>query len=291
MLGQVTVIGCGLIGGSIAKALAERKGAARVVAIDRADVVSAVRPFVAEVAVVDSREARELVARADLVVLAAPVGAIVQSLRPILDTLPPGGVVTDTGSVKQAILAAARLSPKRSRFVAGHPMAGRELGGFESSSATLFEGARWFLATDGDQASMGPDEDAVNRVAELARVVGAEPVLIEGAAHDRAMAYVSHAPQLVASALYAVAARNGVLGAAGPGFRDMTRIAGGPPSIWRDIFETNRNEIAAALTQLLHELAAPSALGNDEGLAAAIALLERAQTAKGHAAADSEAKP
>ena len=121
--------------GSIAKALAERKGAARVVAIDRADVVPAVRPFVAEVAVIDSREARELVARADLVVLAAPVGAIVQSCARILDSLPPGGVVTDTGSVKQAILAAARLSPKRSRFVAGHPMAGRELGGFESSSA------------------------------------------------------------------------------------------------------------------------------------------------------------
>jgi prephenate dehydrogenase len=131
----------------------------------------------------------------------------------------------------------------------------------------------------------------MNRVAELARAVGAEPVLIDAAAHDRAMAYVSHAPQLVASALYAVAARNGVLGAAGPGFRDMTRIAGGPPSIWRDIFETNRHEIAAALTQLLSELAAPATLGNDEGLAAAVALLERAQAAKGHAARESEAKP
>jgi len=108
-------------------------------------------------------------------------------------------------------------------------------------------------------------------------------VTLDADAHDRAMAYVSHVPQLIASALYGVAARAGVLGEAGPGFRDLTRIAGGPPPVWRDIFESNRQEIAAALGNILEPLVDfrnKLAAGDEKALDAAIALLERAHVAK-----------
>src|SRR5882672_5044579 len=97
------------------------------------------------------------------------------------------------------------------------------------------------------------------------------------------MAYVSHVPQLIASALYGVAARAGVLGEAGPGFRDLTRIAGGPPSMWRDIFESNRQEIAGALGHILEPLIDPRSkllAGDEKAIDAAIALLDRAHEAK-----------
>src|SRR6185295_20141108 len=95
---------------------------------------------------------------------------------------------------------------------------------------------------------------SLDRATALAEAVGAEPTPIAAAAHDRAMAYVSHAPQLVASAVYAVAARAGVIGEAGPGFRDVTRISGAPASTWRDIFETNRDALCVALGEFLEPL-------------------------------------
>jgi len=120
-------------------------------------------------------------------------------------------------------------------------------------------------------------------VAALAGAVGAEPIALDAEAHDRAMAYVSHAPQLIASALYSVAAQAGVLAEAGPGFRDLTRIAGGSPSMWRDIFESNRHEIAGALGQILEpliDLRGRLAAGDENAIDAAISLLEHAKSSK-----------
>ncbi len=295
MLGQVTVIGCGLIGGSVVKSLRANRGARRLCAIDRDDVLSKARPFLDEGVATGSREAADLVARSDLVVLAMPVGAIIRNLGWVLGAIGVDAVVTDTGSVKEPVLSAVRAKPRSARFVAGHPMAGRETGGFEASTPELFQGARWFLVPDARESKEPPDERAVDRVAALARAVGADPMVIDARAHDRAMAYVSHAPQLVASALYGVAARAGVLGEAGPGFRDVTRIAGGPSSMWRDIFDTNRREIASALADILEPLVLLRDQlnnGDEKGLEAAIRLLEEVQRAKGIGpGASSEGEP
>jgi len=279
-LRQVTVIGCGLIGGSLVKALRARGAAVRLSAIDRPDVLRAAHPYLDDEADAGSTTATDLVASSDLVILAMPIGAIVSSLDWVLASIPKGGVVTDTGSVKKPIVAAARANANAASFVAGHPMAGREVGGFEASSADLFEKARWFLVRDAGTKGDGP---SVDRVVALARAVGAEPMEIEAGAHDRAMAYVSHAPQLVASAIYSVAARAGVLGQAGSGFRDVTRISGGPASTWRDIFDANRDELASALGEILEplvELRRRLAAGDETAIASAVALLDDAHAAK-----------
>jgi prephenate dehydrogenase len=229
-------------------------------------------------------------------VLATPVGTIVRDLSWILDSAGSDAVVIDTGSVKKPVMDAAARHARGSRFVGGHPMAGREVGGFEASSASLFEQTLWFLVQNrpatsdaiGGQRSEPPDARVMARASELARAVGAEPKTVDADAHDRAMAYVSHAPQLVASALYGIAARAGVLREAGSGFRDSTRIAGGPSSMWRDIFAANRQRIAAALGEILEPLArARDALaeGEEAGLQAVLKLLDEAQTAR-QAAAD-----
>jgi prephenate dehydrogenase len=280
-LRQVTVIGCGLIGGSLVKALRARRAAARLSAIDRPDVLRAARPYLDADADAGSTKATSLVASSDLVILAMPIGAIISSLDWVLASIPQGGVVTDTGSVKRPIVVAARSNANAASFVAGHPMAGREVGGFEASSADLFEKARWFLVKDA--GTDGRDRQSVDRVVALARAVGAEPMEIEAGAHDRAMAYVSHAPQLVASAVYSVAARAGVLDQAGPGFRDVTRISGGPASTWRDIFDANRDELASALGEILEplvELRRRLVEGDATAIASAVALLDEAHAAK-----------
>jgi prephenate dehydrogenase len=288
MLGRVTVVGCGLIGGSLVKSLRARASVRHLSAIDREDVVDAARPLLDAAATPGTPAALELLEESDLVVLATPVSVIVRDLTGTLDAIGRGAVVTDTGSVKAAVVRAAGAHEKRARFVPGHPMAGREVGGFESSMADLFEGVPWFVI---DAASVGgtaaetsafqpPDREAVERVTELARAVGAVPALIDPEAHDRAVAYVSHVPQLLASALYAVASRAGVVAQGGTGFRAVTRIAGGPSAIWRDIFEANRAAISAALGEILGPLEgvrAALAERGETGIAAALAILEEAR--------------
>jgi prephenate dehydrogenase len=150
-------------------------------------------------------------------------------------------VITDVSSVKRPIVAAARRL-RLARFVGGHPMAGRERSGFAASSADLFRGAPWILT---------PSAPAARRVvARLARAAGARPVVLPEAAHDRAMAHLSHLPQVVAWALAAAARGDRVtarlLRLAGPGFRDMTRLAASPRALWREVLGQNADEIARA---------------------------------------------
>jgi prephenate dehydrogenase len=291
-LGNVTVIGCGLIGGSLVKALHARGGADEISAVDTADVLARAEPYLSGWAEPGSSRATALVEASDLVVLAVPIGAIIGSLDWVLTTVRKGSVVTDTGSVKKPIVAAARSHANAASFVAGHPMAGREVGGFEASSADLFERARWFLVEDAAGAP-GSRPATIDRVAALARAVGAEPAILDADTHDRAMAYVSHAPQLVASAVYSVAARAGVLGEAGPGFRDVTRISGAPASTWRDIFETNRDALAVALGEILEPLVELRRLlqsGDEKAIASAMALLDEAHAAKAKQKAEVQPK-
>ena len=283
MLGRVTVIGCGLIGGSLVKSLRAKSTAAAVHVVDREDVLASVGPYVDRSATPGAPAALEMVAESDMVVLAAPVASIVTDLAWVLDTIEPRAVVTDTGSVKVAMWEAIARHEKRSRFVGGHPMTGREVGGFASAAPNLFELAHWFIVEGPSAGRRVADDDAVARVTELVGALGARPVAVDAEAHDRAMAYVSHIPQLVASALYGVAVQAGVIDAAGPGFRDMTRIAGGPATMWHDVFDANRRVIAAAMADILDSLLRARdglAAGGEGGLAIALGLLEAAQSAK-----------
>lgn len=281
MIGRVAIVGCGLIGGSLVKALRERKAAGAISAVDREAVLADAGPFLDDAAAPESEHASRLVCEADIVVLAMPVGAIVSQLRHILDLVRADGVVTDTGSVKHAMLARAASHPRAARYLPGHPMAGREIGGFGASSATLFEGTRWYVVPDA--AAPGVEE----RTVDLITAVGATPVVISAEEHDRAMAYVSHTPQLVASALIALAKRAGALGDAGPGFRDTTRIAGGPTAVWRDILWENRAPVARSLRELVEILANAASQLSQTGASAdspsidpLIALLEEAALAR-----------
>jgi prephenate dehydrogenase len=234
------VAGLGLIGGSLARALT-RVGYP-VIGLDRPRVLRRARR--ARAIGSSAATLAEALERADVLVLAAPPRVNLALLRQAAHLARPGLVITDVGSVKQPICAeAARLRLRQ--FVGGHPLAGTERSGFEASSARLFEGRSWIL-TPGRRA-----ERAARVVATLARTVGARPVRLAPAEHDRAVAFLSHVPQLVSWALVE-AVRADPMGArnlriAGPGFRDMTRLAKSPRGLWRQILAQNRAEVRRAL--------------------------------------------
>lgn len=267
------VIGLGLIGGSFGLSLRELDPAYEVCGADHADVIArpaAVRAAQRLIDVADGAALDQAVKAADLVFLAAPVGAIVSLLPRVLEH---ARLVTDAGSTKRAIVRAIAESPRRGRFVAGHPMAGAPEGGIELARAGLFRDRRWLLCPEGS------DADAADRVEELVRRLGARPIRLGIDEHDRAVALTSHATQLVASALAVSAAELGAEVAAGPGFDGATRVAGGPEAIWGDIFATNSDEVAAGLRAITSELEAVIAgLGRvPPDTAPARALLARAR--------------
>ena len=276
---SAVVVGLGLIGGSVALALREAQGTAEIVGVDRAAVLAS--PAVKRLSLrlldaADTARVDAAFAGADLVVLAAPVRAIIELLP---RALAGAKIVTDCGSTKRSIAAAALAHPRRGRFVPGHPMAGAPEGGAEFARGDLFRDRRWLLCPEGS------DIDAADAVEALVRSFGAKPERFGIDEHDRAVARTSHLTQLVASALVVAARRAGAERAAGPAFEGATRSAGGPEGIWSDIFATNADEVASALSDLISELeAARVALQADPPeLEAARALLRRAkETRRGH---------
>jgi prephenate dehydrogenase len=247
---RVVVVGFGLIGGSFALALRDAMAGVHVTGVDRSAVIT--RPEAARAAdeLVDADSTEALLRAAsssDLVVLATPVNVIV-ALLPVL--LERAKLVTDCGSTKRAIAASVAGAPRRGRFVPGHPMAGAPSGGIELARADLFRDRRWLLCPEES------DADATEAVEGLVLRVGAKPVRLSLAEHDRAVARTSHATQLIASALSVAAKRAGAEIAAGPAFERTTQIAGGPESIWRDILASNADEVAQALEMIVNELEA-----------------------------------
>jgi len=254
---RVTVVGCGLIGGSFALAM-RRAGACRRLAGWDAS------PHVLEDAlargVVDETDASFAggeVSPSDLVYLAMPVGQIVEFLRARGRQLKPGAVLTDAGSTKQEVCRAARRHLPRGRsFVGGHPVAGSHRPGLAHARADLFAGAPYVLT-----AAEGGGDDAARAALEATlALLGARVVLMTALEHDRAMALVSHLPQLVSGALAATVGERpdapALAGVAGAGYRDMTRLAASPWSMWRDILATNPAQLAAALDAFVEKLAA-----------------------------------
>jgi prephenate dehydrogenase len=260
---RIAIVGFGLIGGSLALAIRQRWTSGLIIAIDRKDVLeTAMRMHAADVGGDDLIMAAE----ANLIVLAAPVLQNRGILEQLADFVPGEALVTDAGSTKQDIVAAARALPARLRFVGGHPLAGAAAGGVRAARADLFTNRPWiFTTTDWTR------EEDVARLEEFVGALGARPQRMQPEAHDRLVAFLSHLPQLTASALmHVVGSRAGAdgLALAGAGLRDTTRLASSPACIWRDIVQTNRAEIVDALDALigvLEDLRADAA-GDDGAL-------------------------
>lgn len=241
----VTVVGLGLIGGSLAASLRGLGARWRVRAVDRrrSSLDYALRRgFVDEAC----GSLAEGVRGADLVVLAAPVRAIRELLAELAGLLVPGQVVTDVGSTKVSIVATARAAlPPGVPFVGGHPIAGTERSGVEAVVPGLFEGRTCVLTPDADTPA-----EAVAAVTALWHAVGAKVLTLGAAEHDRVLALVSHLPHAVAFSLAAaVAPELGVKGAAlaGPSLASGTRVAASSAPVWRDICLENRGPLLHAL--------------------------------------------
>jgi prephenate dehydrogenase len=245
--GRIGIVGLGLVGGSIALAARRLWPRALVVGVDRNDVLEAAQRLHAiDVAADDLGMLKEV----GLVVLAAPVGENIRLVGELADAVDGEAVVTDVGSTKQAIVAAAGTLPPRLTFVGGHPLAGAAHGGIAHASAELFRGRPWVLTP----AEAGAGNAALARVETFVRALGAHPVVMSPADHDRLVAWTSHLPQLAASALMAVvgeAVSDEGLALAGPGLRDTTRLASSPARVWADICRTNGAAVREALDSLV----------------------------------------
>ena len=230
----VLVIGCGLIGTSLALALSEQ---GRVVHL--ADAVQANL----ELAVSRGAGSPDPVADPEIVVVAVPPSVVTDVVREALERY-PRAVITDVTSVKAGLIAAVEQSAHGDRFVGGHPMAGKERSGPMAAAARLFEGRPWAIVPTSTST-----DGAVATVTRLAESVGAVPRRMDAATHDRAVALVSHVPHLASVAVAGLLnnAPDGALELAGPGLRDVTRIAGSETGLWIDILSGNAAEVARLL--------------------------------------------
>jgi prephenate dehydrogenase len=263
---RASIIGTGLIGGSIGLAL--RAQGWTVTGSDR-DPAAEQRAL--ELGAIDAVGLDPVSA---VTVVAVPVQAVAAEVRRALDGT--SGVVTDVGSVKAGIVR----DIDDPRFVGGHPMAGSEQLGVDGATPTLFQGAVWVLTPVQDT-----DSGHYASVAALARLLGADVVALEPERHDALVAVVSHVPHLTAAALMGIADERAsehaaLLRLAAGGFRDMTRIAAGTPTIWPDICAENRTAIVEVIDRLTESLSGLRSLvveGDRDGLLTA---LERAQEAR-----------
>jgi len=189
-----------------------------------------------------------VLAEVDLVILAAPVRQNIELLAELDEHVRQPAVVTDTGSTKRAVVEAARALPPKFTFIGGHPLGGSAKGGLENARSDLFKGRPWLLTPSGASG------DALEKLTAFVSALGAQPRIIDAAAHDRVLAFLSHLPQLTASALMQVvgdAVGQDGLALAGRGLADTTRLASSPAEIWRDITATNADEIGLALDELI----------------------------------------
>jgi prephenate dehydrogenase len=255
MLGKVVVVGVGLIGGSFALALKQAGAARQVVGMGRSQQVLG---RALELGIVDSiTDSPEVaMAGADLVLLAAPVAQTGPILAQLLPWLEPGTVITDAGSTKSDVVAAARaaLGDKVKQFVPAHPIAGRESNGPDAALAALYQGKKTVITPLPENAA-----GDVGLVAAAWRLCGAIIHTLTPEQHDRVFAAVSHLPHLLAFALVDDIAKkphaDQLFQYAASGFRDFTRIAGSSPEMWRDISLANRDALLTELDAYLAQLA------------------------------------
>jgi prephenate dehydrogenase len=277
---RLAIIGVGLIGGSLARALREADVVGEVVGcgrdsahLQRAQALGVVDRWMTNPA--------EAVTGSDLVVIAVPVGAMCDLFKTIRPALAPQAIVTDVGSTKLGVIAAAReaFGKLPASFVPGHPIAGTEQTGVEASFAELFQGRRVILTPTPET-----DPVATRRVRELWQQTGAQVSEMDPRHHDQVLAATSHLPHVLAYALVdhlaAMDDRTEIFAYAAGGFRDFTRIASSSPEMWRDIACANREALTAVLDgylQDLQQLREAIAAGDGEAI---ITVFRRAKQAR-----------
>ena len=274
MLRKLSILGPGLLGGSIGLAARHRKIAKRV-------VIWARRPDAADQAwqlgAADeaTNDLTKAVADAELVVLATPIGV----MRPLVDhirpALPDGCVVTDVGSVKYPIVTALSDALNgKARFVGSHPMAGSEQSGIDAARRDLFENATCIVTPREDT-----DKAALTVVYNFWKALGCSVKTLGPLEHDEIAARISHLPHVVAAAVVNVVCTEGAqaLNFVGPGFKDFSRIAGGPFEMWTEICLENRQEIGRSLDQLIEELGKVRAAIENADAVELRAMLKRAK--------------
>jgi len=255
---QLTIVGTGLIGGSIGLALKKHGFAGKIVGCDRAPVLERAR----EKGAIDAGRTNpsDAARGSQIILLATPVGAIIDLIGELGPSLPPKTLLTDVGSTKAEVLARANRvfgASTKHRYLAGHPMAGKEQAGVEFADPDLFQGAAWFFTPV-------PGQNIYNGLSgeylEWIERIGARVALIDAPEHDELCAWISHLPQMISTALAACLVDEfgedaPLLEAGGRALREMTRISGSPYSMWRDIALTNKKHLRQALLKLEQRLA------------------------------------
>jgi prephenate dehydrogenase len=255
---QITIIGTGLIGGSLALSLRKSGFRGKIVGCDLSEVLArAKRVGAIHEGVTDPVQA---CGGSDVAVLATPVGGIISLIDKLAPHLSAGILLTDVGSTKSEIAESARAVFGRDahkRFLPGHPMAGKENGGIEFADADLFRGAVWFFTPLPQQKLTG------GKIAEYVgwiKKIGAKPAILNPSEHDELCAWISHVPQMISTALASTlveeyGAKAPLLESGGRALREMTRTAASPYSMWRDVALTNKKYIGDALQKLQQKLA------------------------------------
>lgn len=264
---KTAIIGMGLIGSSLARVIRDKNLSGELVAIDRSREVcdTVMRLGIADSATTSIAEG---VRNADFIIIAVPVGAYNTVGADLHGNLRADCVITDVGSVKQAVIAALRPHlPKNVYFVPGHPIAGTEFSGPEAGFAELFQ-HRWCILTPLPET----DVRAMEPVVALWEACGAQIEFMEPRRHDLVMGITSHLPHLIAYTIVGTAAdlerhmQEEVIKYSASGFRDFTRIAASDPVMWRDIFINNKDSVLEILQRFTEDLTAlQKAIRNGEG--------------------------
>lgn len=255
---QITIIGTGLIGGSLALALKRRNFVGRIVGCDRDAVLEKAQMRGA----IDAGFSNpgDAVRGSEVVVLAAPVLAIVDLIERVGPVLPAQSLLTDVGSTKSLVVERAlKVFGKNAekRFLAGHPVAGKEMSGVDYADPDLFQGAVWFLTPlPGQNIHQGLFAEFTGWIDQ----VGARVAILPPGEHDRLCGWISHLPQMISTALAATLMEEfgeeaPLLSAGGRALQDMTRISASPYSMWRDIAISNKENLEDALLKLEQRLA------------------------------------
>ena len=255
---SIALLGLGLMGGSLARALRAFRSDVRIIAWtpDAVEPEAAMKAGVIDVIASDACAAA---AQADLIVLAAPVGASIGLLGEVANALSKAAVVTDVCSVKVPLMEAASAAGISDRFAGSHPLCGWHYSGWDSSRADLYQDARVFLTASAR-------EQTTRRVEEFWAGLGAQPVRVNAADHDLEMAWISHAPQVIAYTLGAALAGAGIeRDRLGPGGRDVTRLAASSPPLWTDLLLHNREHVVEVLAAVrAHLETITDAIGADD---------------------------
>jgi prephenate dehydrogenase len=274
--GTVAILGPGLIGGSLALALAERGLTKRLMIYARSPhALDAIRTAGVDAELTGNPS--EAVREADIVVLCVPIEAMAGLVHEFRDALKPTAFVTDVGSVKGSVVRdIAPLLEDRALWIGSHPMAGSERGGFAAARPDLFEGATVIL-TPTKQTS----REAQRHAEKFWTALGSNLAILSPEKHDQMVAAISHIPHLIAAALVNHAVTFGDLALASGGFRDTTRVASGSPELWAEILLANNEATGFQVNQLIAQLTVlETALNNPDKAAAKTVLLAMLKEAR-----------